>query len=103
MFMAGLCFRGAQCPFSHGTGLQSADDVAAGGAPVEPVLGGHLQLHRPLAGRLRLLQGARAHGAHTGPAAGGADRGLRGLLLSVDGRQRADRGAVSTQLRQEFK
>ena len=26
---AGLCFRGAACPFSHGTGLQSADDVAA--------------------------------------------------------------------------
>lgn len=29
MFMAGLCFRGAACLFSHGTGLQSADDVAA--------------------------------------------------------------------------
>jgi hypothetical protein len=29
MFMAGLCFRGAACQFSHGTGLQDADDVAA--------------------------------------------------------------------------
>eukprot|EP00039_Didymoeca_costata_P012580 m.181931 g.181931 ORF g.181931 m.181931 type:complete len:896 (-) comp15520_c2_seq6:259-2946(-) len=29
LFMAGLCFRGAACPMSHGTGLQNADDVAA--------------------------------------------------------------------------
>lgn len=28
MFMAGLCFKGAACPFSHGTGLQNAEDVA---------------------------------------------------------------------------
>eukprot|EP00054_Salpingoeca_dolichothecata_P029140 m.226761 g.226761 ORF g.226761 m.226761 type:complete len:1258 (-) comp26405_c0_seq3:76-3849(-) len=29
MFMAGVCFRGRDCPFSHGAGLQSADDVSA--------------------------------------------------------------------------
>lgn len=28
LFMAGLCFKGAACEFSHGTGLQNADDVA---------------------------------------------------------------------------
>eukprot|EP00048_Salpingoeca_helianthica_P022738 m.20050 g.20050 ORF g.20050 m.20050 type:complete len:978 (-) comp7730_c0_seq1:22-2955(-) len=29
LFMAGYCFRGAHCPMSHGTGLQTPDDVAA--------------------------------------------------------------------------
>eukprot|EP00047_Mylnosiga_fluctuans_P002681 m.225488 g.225488 ORF g.225488 m.225488 type:complete len:926 (-) comp11270_c0_seq1:199-2976(-) len=29
LFMAGYCFRGANCPLSHGTGLQTPDDVAA--------------------------------------------------------------------------
>lgn len=29
LFMAGYCFRGANCPMSHGTGLQTPDDVAA--------------------------------------------------------------------------
>ena len=29
LFMAGMCFRGAACPFSHGTGIQNADDLAA--------------------------------------------------------------------------
>lgn len=29
LFMAGLCFRGRACPLSHGTGIQTEDDLAA--------------------------------------------------------------------------
>eukprot|EP00051_Salpingoeca_urceolata_P023462 m.397961 g.397961 ORF g.397961 m.397961 type:complete len:943 (+) comp20108_c2_seq2:205-3033(+) len=29
MFMAGFCFRGAECPMSHGSGIQTEEDIAA--------------------------------------------------------------------------
>src|SRR5690242_17661562 len=50
--MAGLCFRGAACPLSHGTGLQTADDVAAALVAAAAIADPDVQLAAALAASL---------------------------------------------------